>query len=98
MIQKARSRQSGARAKARADARREPVEVRMTLRYRFGPDEDETVTVMNDQRVPMVGSVFDYRDRILKTFTRGLVKAAATQPRVLRELMPLFDSVKRKRK
>lgn len=90
MIQKAR------RSKTRKPA--EPVELRLTLRYRFGEDEEETVTVMDDRRVPMVGSVFDYRDRILRGFTSGLVKAAATQPRVLRELAPLFDTLRRKRK
>ncbi len=82
MIPKAR------RGKARTEP--EPVDVRLSLRYRFGPGEDETVTVMEDQRVPLVGGVLRYRDRIVRGFARGLVKAALTQPRVWRELMPLF--------
>lgn len=66
----------------------EPLEVRLTLRYRFGEDPEDTVTMMDDRAVPMVDSVFKNRDRILRALATTLVRAGATRPKVLRELMP----------
>jgi len=82
----------GILAKARERRRRaqEPLEVRMTVRFNFGETPQDAVTVMNDRRIPMVGSVFESRDRILSGFTRLLVRASMTQPKVAKELFPLL--------
>ena len=48
------------------------------------------VTVMNDRRVPMVGSVFESRDRILRAFTVLLMRTGMAQPKVAKELIPLL--------
>jgi hypothetical protein len=79
-------------AKARERRRRaqEPLEVRMTVRFNFGETPEDAVTVMNDRRIPMVGSVFESRDRILRGFTTLLVRASMTQPKVAKELFPLL--------
>jgi len=45
---------------------------------------------MDDRRVPMVGSVFDSRDRILRTFTVLLMRTGMAQPKVAKELIPLL--------
>ena len=82
----------GILAKARERRRREqePLEVRMTVCFNFGDTPEEVVTVMNDRRIPMVGSVFDSRDRILRGFATLLVRAGMTQPKVAKELFPLL--------
>ena len=74
-------------AKAR-HRRDEPLEVKLTLRYRFGDEPDDTVTVMDDRAIPMVDSVFKNRDRIVRAFAMTLVRAGITKPKVVRELVP----------
>lgn len=75
-------------AKPRRRRRNEPLEVKLTLRYRFGEEPDDTVTVMNDRAIPMVDSVFKNRDRIVRAFAMTLVRAGITKPKVVRELVP----------
>lgn len=70
--------------------RREPLDVKLTVAFRFGDEPDDRVTVMNDRSIPLVGTVFESRDRILRGFSRLLFKAAAQQPKVASELVPLF--------
>lgn len=94
MIAKARRRAAG--------RRREPLDIRLSLAFRFGDEPGDRVTVMNDRAVPLVGTVFDSRDRILRGFTRLLFKAAAQQPKVAAELVPVLKllggRVRRKKK
>lgn len=73
-----------------------PLEVQLSLAMRFGEDPQDVVTVMENRRVPMVGSVFAYRDRILRAGTYLLVRAGLAQPRVARELFPLLKLLRRK--
>lgn len=89
---KAGKKPAGILAKARERRRRvqEPLEVRMTMRFNFGDTPEEAVTVMNDRRLPMVGSVFESRDRILRTFTVLLMRTGMAQPKVAKELIPLL--------
>ena len=86
MIAKARDpagRRSGRRS-------REPVDIRLTVAFRFGDQPGEQVTMMDDRHIPFVGSLFESRDKILRGFTRLLIKAGAQQPKVARELLPLL--------
>ena len=89
---KAEKKSAGILSKARERRRRarEPLEVRMTMRFNFGDTPEEAVTVMNDRRVPMVGSVFESRDRILRAFATMLVRTGMAQPKVAKELFPLL--------
>ena len=73
----------------------EPLDVHLTLRMNFGETPDDAITVMDNQRVPMVGSVFHYRDRIVRSFAMLLVKTGLAQPRVARELFPLLKLLRR---
>ena len=67
---------------------REPLEVRMSLSLNLGSEPGDAVTLMEDRRVPLVGSVFDQRDRILREFLRLLAQAGLRQPRLARRLLP----------
>ena len=89
---KAEKKSAGILSKARERRRRaqEPLEVRMTMRFNFGETPEEAVTGMNDRRVPLVGSVFESRDRILRAFTVMLVRTGMSQPKVAKELIPLL--------
>lgn len=80
---------------ARERRRAEPLEVRLTLRYRFGDEPDDTVTVMDDRAVPMVDSVFKNRDRIVRALAMTLVRAGVTRPKVVSELVPGLDLLRR---
>jgi hypothetical protein len=74
-----------------------PVDVQLTLKMNFGDSKDDAITVIDDRRVPMVGSVFSYRDRIVRAFALLLVKTGMAQPRVAREIFPLLKVLKRDR-
>lgn len=77
-------------SKALARVRRrpkQPMEVVLTLKMNFGDRPDDALTLIQNRRVPLVGSVFDNRDRLLREFLRLLLKASARQPRVMRGLL-----------
>ena len=76
---------------ARRRARREgeePLEARVTLRFRFGEAPEDRVTMLDDRAIPMFGSVFQYRDRIVRSFAMRLLRAGVTQPKVVAEIVP----------
>jgi hypothetical protein len=75
----------------------DPLEVRMTLSFRFGDEAEDSVTVMNDRKLPMVGSVFQSRDRIVRAFAVLLVRTGMAQPKVLREIVPALNLLRRLR-
>lgn len=75
-------------ASQRARKKQEPLDVRLTVKVNFGDSPQEAVTVMDDRRVPMVNSVFDNRDRILRIFATTLMRVGLAQPKVVRELFP----------
>ncbi len=83
-------------ASRRQQRAKEPLEVRLTVRFKFGHEAEDVVTMMNNRAVPMVGSVFKSRDRIVRSFVRLLVRAGAAQPKVARELLPLLRLLKRR--
>lgn len=92
-MKKTKGMSAGILAKAHRRRDREPVEVRLSVRFRFGDGPGDTLSVMQDQRVPMVDSVLSNRDRILHAFTAMLVRASLAQPKIARELLPLLRSV-----
>ncbi|HSW15080.1 MAG TPA: hypothetical protein VLI06_19690 [Solimonas sp.] len=84
------------RRRQRRVERNQPLEVRMTMRFRFGDEPDDTVTMMDDRAVPMVDNVFKNRDRIVRGFVTLLMKAGLAQPKVARELFPVMKLLRRK--
>lgn len=65
-----------------------PMELQLTVSFRFGDEPNDRITVLDNRRVPLVGSIFDSRDAIVRGFLRMVMKAAAMQPKVARELLP----------
>jgi len=66
---------------------KQPMEVILTLKVNFGSHPGDAVTLIEERKVPLVGSVFDNRDRIAREFLRLLLMASARQPRVLRKML-----------
>ena len=87
-----RAKPSKERRKSSAD---EPLEVDLTVSFRFGDEPRDKVTVIDNRRVPMVGSVFDSRDTVVRGFVRMLLKAGISQPKVLSELLPALKFIRR---
>ena len=69
----------------------------MTLRFKFGHEPEDAVTVMNDRRVPLVGGIFESRDRIVRAFAVLLVRTGMAQPKVIREIVPALNLLRRLR-
>ena len=67
--------------------RKQPLDVVLTLKLNFGDSPGDALTLIEEQRVPLVGSVFENRDRIAREFLRLLLKASSRQPGVLKTLM-----------
>ena len=63
------------------------MDVILTLKINFGDSPGDAVTLVDEARVPLVGSVFENRDRIAREFLRLLLKASSRQPRVLKTLL-----------
>jgi hypothetical protein len=87
------------KSKAQRDGKSgdEPLEVDLTLVFRFGDEPGDAVTVIDNRRVPMVGSVFDSRDAVMRGFVKQMLKAGLTQPKVLAEVLPALKLLRRKR-
>lgn len=75
---------------------REPVEVDLTVCFKFGEQPEDRVTVLDRQRIPMVNSVFESRDRILRAFAGLLIKTGLQQPAVAADLFPIARLLRRK--
>lgn len=82
-----KSKSSVAKSAGRS-ARDAGLTVNLTVRYRFGDDADDRITVIDQRPVPMVNSVFDNRDRIIRQFAKLMIVAGLKSPRVMRELSP----------
>src|SRR3546814_21159996 len=93
MISKARQdRDTASIAKPRRKRRREkePLDVQLTVRFNFGAEPEDHITVIDDRRVPLVGGIIANRDRVLRGFVTLLLRTAMAQPRVAREIFPLL--------
>ena len=62
------------------------MDVILTLKVNLGDHPGDAITLLEEQRVPLVGSVFENRERIAREFVSLLVKVGA-QPRALRRLL-----------
>lgn len=89
---------TGNRNPRRTRRKQEPLEVRVSLDFVFGDKPDERVTMLDDRKVPFVGTVYDNRDRIMRNFVLLLLRAGATQPKVISELVPAVKLLKKLRR
>lgn len=76
---------------------KEPIDVHLTVRFNFGEQPEDAITVLDDRRVPMVDSVFKSRDRIVRGFVSLLLKSGLRSPAVTREFFPIVRLLRRKK-
>lgn len=74
--------------KPQARRKREPLEVNLTLILRTGPEPENQFQILDNRKIPMVGSVFEYRSRIQRFFVSTLLRVATSSPAVAREIAP----------
>lgn len=68
----------------------EPLEIFVSFTVRTGKGPEHCHQILDHQRVPMVGTVFDNRDRMMRFLAVNMVKIAALQTEVARSLMPVI--------
>jgi hypothetical protein len=74
---------------------KKPLDIRLTMRVRFGEQPEEQVTVVNNRRLRLVGSAFKYRDRAVNFLVYEVLRAGARQPKVYGGLAPAAASMMR---
>lgn len=67
---------------------RPPLQVELTVVVKTGERPQDTITILDEFQVPMVGSVFQYRDLIVHFFATSLVRVALASPAFYQELAP----------
>lgn len=73
----------------RQRGRRRPLDVQLTLKMNLGKLPGDAVTLVDDRRVPLVGSVFENRNRIAREFLRLLAGVALRRPGTVGDMFPL---------
>lgn len=81
---------SGSKPRRKRRREQEPLDVRLTVRFNFGAEPEDHVTVIDQRSVPLVGGIIANRDRVLRGFVNLLLRTAMAQPRVAREIFPLL--------
>src|SRR3546814_19148562 len=90
MISKARQdRDTASIAKPRRKRRREkaPLDVQLTVRFNFGAEPEDHITVIDDRRVPLVGGIIANPHRVLRVFFTLLFRSTMAHPLVASELL-----------
>ncbi len=87
--------EQGGRRKRRS--RKDPVDVQLSVSFRFGDEPEDQVTMIDQRRIPMVGGLLANRDRIIRGFVTLLTRTALTQPRLARQLFPLARLVPKRK-
>jgi hypothetical protein len=87
---------------SRRRRRREPLQVHLSMVVRTGPDPEDQLTLLNNRKLYMLGSVFEYRARMQRFLVAGLLRVATTSPRVYREIAPglsaMLDGLRSRRR
>jgi len=81
---------------ARFRREKKPLDVRLTMRVRFGAEPDEQVTVVNDRHLRLIGNAFRYRDQAINFVVYQVLRAGVRQPKVYGGLAPAAVSMMKK--
>lgn len=65
-----------------------PLDIHLTMRVRFGERPGDQVTVVENRKLKMIGSVFQYRDQAMNFLVYQMLRAGVRQPRVYGEMAP----------
>lgn len=76
---------------------REPVDLRLSFVVRTGDDPEDSLTVLDEKEIKMVDSVFKYRDKSQRFLALTLVRVAATNKKVMQEIVPALRLLNRRK-
>lgn len=74
---------------------KKPVDIRLTMRVKFGTEPEDIVTVVDNRRLKLIGSAFKYRDKAISFFVYQVLRAGARKPRVYGRFAPAAAGVMR---
>ncbi|TAM09548.1 MAG: hypothetical protein EPN72_01765 [Nevskiaceae bacterium] len=74
---------------SRRRRQREPLDVQLTVDVIFGDAPEERVRMIDGRHVPMVNSIFEKRDTVMRQFAMLMLHAGVSQPKVMAELVPM---------
>lgn len=75
----------------------EPLEVELSVSFKFGDQPDDRLTPIDRRKLPMVDSVFRNRDRIMRQFAALLFKTGLSSPKVVGRVLPVPAALRRKK-
>ena len=78
----------GAARRGAAGRGKEPLDVKLSVAFRFGDAPEDRVVMMEDRSVPLVGTVFQARSRIVRSAWNLLFRAALQRPQVATQFVP----------
>lgn len=96
MIRKAAGTKTSRKPREKRLRKGDPLEVELTVSFKFGDEPGDKLTPIRERHVPMVDSVFKNRDRIVRAFVRLLVKTGMTSPKVVGQMLPLKPKLGRR--
>ena len=76
----------------------EPVDLRLSFVVRTGDEPEDQITILDEQEIKMVDSVFKYRDKASRFLAFTLVKVAATNRKVMHEIVPALRLLNRRKR
>jgi hypothetical protein len=74
---------------------KKPVDIRLTMRVKFGKTTDDVITVVDNRRLKLIGSAFQYRDRAISFVVYQILRAGSRRPRVYGRFAPAASGLKR---
>jgi hypothetical protein len=77
----------------RSRREKKPVDIRLTMRVKFGQAPEDTVVVVDNRRLKLVGSAFQYRDRAINYFVYQVLRAGSRKPRIYGRFAPAAAGV-----
>lgn len=87
-----------ARNKSERLKKGQPLEVELSVSFKFGAEPDDLITPIRQRKVPMVDSVFKNRDRIMRQFAALLFKTGMASPKVVGRVLPVPSPLRRQKK
>lgn len=74
------------------------MDLRLSFTVKTGDEPDDYIRILDEHEIKMVDSVFTYRDRAARFLTFALVRVAATNRKVMQEILPALRLLNRRRK
>lgn len=74
--------------KPRRKAAPPPLEVTLQVDVRYGAAPEDVVTIVEQRRIPLLGTLFEQRDVLMRGLFKLMMKAAMATPGVLRRRRP----------